>query len=137
MKIRYMVHLTHVYHEWQSYNVWFLRYGAWRTEFFVILDRFLPFYFSFWAIFCSFTPLTTQKKLKKTKKKTPGDIIILHMCIKNYDHVCTVAEIWCATDEQTDRRKKWYIEVGAPPENHKNRKNHGIILYCITFPWEN
>ena len=28
----------------ESYDVWFLRYGAWRTEFFVILDYFLPFY---------------------------------------------------------------------------------------------
>ena len=37
-------HFTNVYHKWQSYDVWFLRYGAWRTEFFVILDYFLPFY---------------------------------------------------------------------------------------------
>ena len=42
-------------------------------------------YFSFWAIFCPFTPLTAQKtKIKKKKKKTPGDII-LHMCAKMYD----------------------------------------------------
>ena len=34
---------THVYHKWQSYDVWFLRYGAWRTKFFVILDHFLHF----------------------------------------------------------------------------------------------
>ena len=27
-----------------SYNVWLLRYGAWQTEFFVILDHFLYFY---------------------------------------------------------------------------------------------
>ena len=33
-------HFTHVYHKWQSYDVWFLRYGAWRTELFVILDHF-------------------------------------------------------------------------------------------------
>ena len=48
-------------------------------------------YFSFWAIFCLFTlpPLTAQKiKIKKNeKKKTPGDIIILHMCTKNYDQM--------------------------------------------------
>ena len=37
-------HFTHLYHTWQSYDVCFLRYGAWQTEFFVILDRFLPFY---------------------------------------------------------------------------------------------
>ena len=37
-------HFTHVCHNWQSYDVWFLRYEAWQTEFFVILDCFLPFY---------------------------------------------------------------------------------------------
>ena len=24
---------THVYHEWRSYDAWFLRYGAWQVEF--------------------------------------------------------------------------------------------------------
>ena len=28
----------------QSYDVWFLRYGARQTEFFVILNHYLPFY---------------------------------------------------------------------------------------------
>ena len=37
-------HFTHVYHKWQSYDVEFLRYQAWWTEFFVVLDHFLPFY---------------------------------------------------------------------------------------------
>ena len=32
------------YYKWQSYGVWFLRYGAWQTEFFVILDYFFSFY---------------------------------------------------------------------------------------------
>ena len=49
-------HLTQVYHKLQSYDIWFPRYQAWQTEFFVILDYFLPF-----------CPLTTQnmKILKK------------------------------------------------------------------------
>ena len=34
---------THVYHKWQSYDVWFLKYRVRQTEFFVILDHFLPF----------------------------------------------------------------------------------------------
>ena len=34
--------LTLVYHKWQSYDVWFLRYKVQRTEFFV--DYFLPFW---------------------------------------------------------------------------------------------
>ena len=45
-------------------------------------------YFSFLAIFCNFTPLTAQKiKISKKWKKTPGDIIILHMCTKHYDEM--------------------------------------------------
>ena len=37
-------HFTHAYHKWKSYDVWFLRYEAWLTESFVIVDHFLPFY---------------------------------------------------------------------------------------------
>ena len=41
-------HFTYMYRKWRSYDVWFLRYEAWQTEFFVILDclpsPFLPFY---------------------------------------------------------------------------------------------
>ena len=47
-------------------------------------------YFSLWAIFCPFTTLTAQKvKIKKKieKKKTHGDIIILHKCTKNHNHM--------------------------------------------------
>ena len=35
---------TVAYPKWQSYDVWLLRYGVQQTEFFVILDYFLPFY---------------------------------------------------------------------------------------------
>ena len=45
-------------------------------------------YFSFWATFCLFISLTAQKiKIKKKAKEKPGDIIILHMCTKNYDQM--------------------------------------------------
>ena len=37
-------HFAQVSHRWQSYDVWLLRYEVWQTEFFVILDCFLPFY---------------------------------------------------------------------------------------------
>ena len=47
--------------------------------------------FSFWAIFCLFTPLTAQKiKMKDMKKKNnnnSGDIFILHKCTKNHDYM--------------------------------------------------
>ena len=36
--------ILHVYHKWESYDVWFLRYWVLRTDFFIILGHFLPFY---------------------------------------------------------------------------------------------
>ena len=136
-----------MYHKWKSYYVWFLRYGARRTEFFVILDHFLPFYppnnpknqnfekmkkmsgdiiilhtctknydqmmygswdmvhdrcncyFSFWAIFCPFTPLTAQKIkiLKKWKKCLEISSFYIRVP-KIMIRWCTVPEIWCVTD---------------------------------------
>ena len=45
-------------------------------------------FYSFWAIFFLITSLATQKsKIFKKWKNTPGYIIILHMCTKNYDHI--------------------------------------------------
>ena len=65
-----------MYHKWQSYDAWFMRYGAWQTEFFVILDRFLPFY-----------PTNNPKNQHfQRMEKSPEDII-LHMCTKNENHM--------------------------------------------------
>ena len=45
-------------------------------------------YFSFWAILFPFNPITAQNiKIPKKKKNNPGDIITLHRCNKNHDHV--------------------------------------------------
>ena len=64
-------HFTHVHHKQQSYNVCFLRYGAQRTEFFVIWRHFLPYYL---------TNNPSNQNFEKMKKKQQkrGDII-LHM----------------------------------------------------------
>ena len=61
----------------QSYEVQFLRYR--------VRQNFL----SCWVIFCPLTLLTTQKiKIwKKLKKKNPRDIIILHLCTTNDNHM--------------------------------------------------
>ena len=53
-----------------------------QTEFLVILNHFLPFY-----------PPNIPENLNFEKKKTPGDIIILHKCTKNRDHM-----LYCSLD---------------------------------------
>ena len=97
-----------------------MMYGFWDT----VRDR-CNCDFSFWAIFCPFTPLTAKKKnqnFEKTKKM-PRDIIILYMCTKNYHQMIYDSwELLCngQTDRWTDwwmnGQKKWHIEVGAPPK---------------------
>ena len=69
---------THVQHEWQSYDAWFLRYRVRQIEFFCHVGRsfvLLP------------SPLTTQKIKILKNEKTPGGIIILNMSTINENHV--------------------------------------------------
>ena len=82
-------HLTQVYQKSWSYATLFLRY--------MVHDG--CNYFWFWTSFCPFTALTAQKIEIWIKKKTPGDIIILHKCTKNHDHMLYCFwDIWCMTD---------------------------------------
>ena len=59
-----------------------MKYCSWDTEwgiqnFLSILSHFLPFY-----------PLTTEKNQNFEKmKKVSGDVIILHMCTENHNHM--------------------------------------------------
>ena len=69
-------------------------YGSWdikctRQNVFVILGHYLPYY--------PFNSLKNEN-FKKMKKKTSGDIIILHMCTKNHDHM-----LFCSWDMACDR----------------------------------
>ena len=71
-------HFTHVYHKWNSYHVYMVP-EIWSTKdrFFVILGHSLAFY-----------PTNIQKNQNFEKiKKTSGDIIILHLCTTNDDHM--------------------------------------------------
>ena len=50
---------------------------------------------NFRSFFCPFSPLTTWKIKILKLKKTTGDIIILHICTINDNHIwCMVPEIW-------------------------------------------
>ena len=68
-------HFTHVHHKWQSYDVWFLRYEACRTEFFVIF------------VIIPLTTLKLKNQNLKKLEKMPGDIIILDMSTINDNHM--------------------------------------------------
>ena len=56
-------------------------------------------YFSFWATFCPFTPLTAQKKKNLKKWKKHMEISSFYISIpKIIIRWCTVSEIWCMAD---------------------------------------
>ena len=81
-----------MYQKSWSYAILLLRYGVWGMYLlFFILGYFLHFY-----------PLNSPKnenfKTIKKKKKTLGDIIILHKCTKNHDHM-----LYCSWDMVRDR----------------------------------
>ena len=69
-----------MYYKQRSYNVWLLRYKAPQTEFSAILSYFLPFYLIN-------NPKNQNFEKMKKKTKTPGDIIILHLCTTHDNHM--------------------------------------------------
>ena len=64
-------HFIPMYHKWWSHDVWFLKYGVQKTEFLVILDYFFLF----------------DPPNNPENKKMHGDIIILHECTINKNHM--------------------------------------------------
>ena len=76
-----------VYHKWQSYDVWFLRNGAWQTNFFVILDHFLPFY-----------PANNPKNWNLKKWKKSLEIYYFTHTYHKWKSWCMVPEKWSTTD---------------------------------------
>ena len=88
--IWHMCNMNHVWLTWLTYDVyyevWFLRYGPQRTEFFVILDHFLPFY-----------TLTTQKIiiLKKMKKNIWRYTHFKHVYPKSWLYVTFFLRLRC------------------------------------------
>ena len=69
-------------------------------------------YFSFWVIFCPFTPTNSPKNVE-IMKKTSEDIMILHMCTKHDD-----LQFLRYGTRQTDRRtEKVTYRDGRPTQN--------------------
>ena len=109
---------------------------------------------SFQVIFCSFGPLLNPRiKIWKKCEKTPGYIILLHMCTINQDHMMHGS--W---DTKCNRHNlivilgnflPFYPPKSPKNENIKNEKNleissfypsvPKIMIICYTFPeiWPN
>ena len=88
-------------------------------------------YFSFWASFCPFTPLKTQKIKISKKWKKHLEILSFYTCVpKIMIRWYTVPEIWCATDGQPDSRmdgrKTLQIEVCSLPKN-----DHFLVFLAV------
>ena len=109
-------------------------------------------FLSFWTIFCHFTPLPPtnnprNQNFEKMKKK-PRDIIILHMCTINDNHM-----MYGSWDMECDRQNLTFLEhllpFYSPPYrprkskfsknekkptdiiiSHMCTKNHDHMLYC-------
>ena len=82
-------HFTHLHHKWQSHEVWFLRYGVRQTESLII---FVPF-------FALLPPNNPKNQNFEKLKKTPGDIIISHICIIIDNHI-----MYGSWDTERDRQ---------------------------------
>ena len=109
VKNKWYYPFTYVYHKSRSYDIWFLRYKVQRciwyivleiastTEFFVILDYFLHFY-----------PSNKPENQDFEKmKKTPGDMIILHMITINENHM--IYDSWDIEHYRQDFFSFWTI----------------------------
>ena len=56
-------------------------------------------YFSFWAIFCTFTPNSPKNQYLKKKEKKHQEILSFHTNVPKIMIICyTVPEMWCVTD---------------------------------------
>ena len=74
------------------------------------------FYFSYWAIFCPFTPFTTQKINISQKWKKHMEISSFYMCVpKMKIRWCTFPKIWCTTGGQADGQMDEKSDRGGCP----------------------
>ena len=99
-------------------------------------------FLSFWVLFCPFIPLTKQKIkiLKKWKKKTPGDIIILHLSTTNDNHIMygswdmefnrqNLFSYWTTFCPFTEKSKFWKKKPGDIISLHLCPTNDNHMMY--------
>ena len=82
----------------------------------IFLGYFLPF-----ALFFALTTCPKSENFKKMKKNTTGDIIILHKCTKDHDHM-----VYCFWNTARDRCNCyfsfWAIISPFTPQNENFKK---------------
>ena len=120
-----------MYHRWQSHGVWFQRYGTQQSVCFL----------SFWTIFYRFNPSKNPKSQNFEKmKKMTGDIIILHMCTIDDNHM--MYNSWYIACNGQNFLSFWTIFCHFnPPKNLKNQNfekmkktpSRIIILHMYTI----
>ena len=77
-------------------------------------------YFSFWATFCPFTPLTTQKIKIQIKLKKHLEILSFYTRLPKIMIICyTVPEIWRVTDVIIFHSGLFFALL--PPNSSKNQ----------------
>ena len=89
-------HFAYVYHKWQSYDVWLLRYGVCDRQNFLL----------FWTVFCPFTPLTTRKIKILKKWKQNLEILSFYTCVPQ------MTIIWCMILEISSTMDKLFCHFG-------------------------
>ena len=117
-----------MHHKWQSYGTWFLIYLMQQTDLVIILDWFLSFY----------PPNNSKNQNFENLKKTPEDIIILHMCVINNNHM--MYDSWEIVHDGQIFLSFWMIFCPLTPlttpkiKSLKNWKKHQEILpFCHCF----
>ena len=103
-------HFTNVYHKWQSYDIWFFRYGVQQTNVFAVLDRFFPFYH----------PSNPKNENFKKLKKEPLKISSFYTSVTKIMIICyTVPWIWHVMDVITFHFGPFFAPL--PPNSLKNK----------------
>ena len=91
-------------------------------------------YFSFWAIFCPFIPVTARKMKISKKWKKHQEISSFYICVpKIMIRRCTVPEIWCARDWWTDRQTEKVTYRGGCPTKNKKTKTHTFLFLKLVM----
>ena len=99
---------------------------------------------TFWAIFWPFRPLTTWKMKILTLKKAPGDIIILHICTINDNHMiydswdmelyiifCYSGPFIALLPHYGPRKSKFSKKMKKTPEDIIILQTEMTIIWCM------